>query len=500
MFVSAIKIKNYKCFDNTAVEDFNVPNGSPGSGLNVLVGENGTGKTSLLEAINYLTESRFSIENRASIHDFQDVAEPIEITYTSSAPFRCLMPKPYDPCYFEAKGISTKINSRKQKSSGKLLSSPYTVGQSYLPTTANYKRQNGSDSGKGIEAFHRSCDRASVVGDGLNIFYFDKNRSRHLTHGTYRTTFERICDDLNWRFVKAVNKDPKVRAALEAGLAGDYFALAKDVAQGGVGEKTASALAEFLDDPLYESLRVDLINYLHPFSDARLALRDEGHLEQVLVKDLGSGVEVIVALLMLRSVSAASKGETVYLIDEPEAHLHPKAQQSLVSLLLDESRNSQVFLSTHSPYMFKDALPTGPGVFTFEKTAAGISIQNANDIGRGGIPWGPTWGEISYQAYGLPTVELHNELYGYIQEATGSSKEKDLEAFLEARGTPKSKSWIRSNAGKPQAAYDVTVSTYIRNSIHHPENEFNAAYEEDELAASIDVLSRIVDDLAAGSP
>lgn len=492
MFVSSLTIKNYKCFDDHTVRDFNVPDGSPGGGLNILIGENGTGKTALLDAINFLTDSSYTIENRISIHDFGDVEEPIEVSYKADSGFLCDMPPNYRGCYFEAVGSETIIKSRERKRPNRLLSPPYSVSQGFTPSGTTYRKADGSDSGKTIEAYNRSRPPSDWKDDALNVFLFDKNRSRHLTQGTFRTTFERICDDLNWKFLKEVKKDPTKRKAIEDALGGDYFALAKDIAQGGVGDQTAKELADFLDEPRYKNLRLDLVNYLHPFETGRLAVREEADLKQILAKDLGSGIEVIIALLMLKNVASASKGKIIYLIDEPEAHLHPKAQQSLLELLIDESKEAQVFLSTHSPYMFKNSLACGPGLFTFRQTAAGVVVENANEIGASLLPWGPTWGEISFRAYDLATVEFHNELYGYAQEATKNFREKELDDYLVAQGLEQTKAWKRLDGGKPQAAYPTTLPTYVRNSIHHPENDLNASFTDDELAESIEALSAVI--------
>ena len=63
---------------------------------------------------------------------------------------------------------------------------------------------------------------------------------------------------------------------------------------------------------------------------------------------------------------------------------------------------------------------------------------------------------------------------------------------MTSKGFAASKDWIRTDGGEPKAPYPVTLSTYIRHSIHHPENTENADYTADELADSIAQLSDLI--------
>lgn len=48
MFIKKIQIENFKCFENETLDDLSVPTGERGSGLNILIGENNSGKTAIL--------------------------------------------------------------------------------------------------------------------------------------------------------------------------------------------------------------------------------------------------------------------------------------------------------------------------------------------------------------------------------------------------------------------------------------------------------------------
>ncbi|MFH4233711.1 hypothetical protein WAJ75_22175, partial [Acinetobacter baumannii] len=74
------------------------------------------------------------------------------------------------------------------------------------------------------------------------------------------------------------------------------------------------------------------------------------------------------------------------------------------------------------------------GIFIFKKEDHKNIISKANMDYL--FPWSPTWGEINYKAYNLPTVDLHNELYGYLQEKSQSYSENTFESWLNSQGCP----------------------------------------------------------------
>jgi len=484
LFLKKIVIENLKCFIHQELP-LNVPDGvNSGSGLNILIGENGNGKTTILEAINYLTLSNYASENKLCINDFFNKDKEIIIKAETNE-FKCKMPYPGN--YFECAGLEFKAKSRERKSPGRLLSPAFQISNFFKNKYATYKNSKDQDSGNEIQALYKMFSNDIIIEDEINVFLFDKNRTRQISTGTYRTTFDRICEDLNWRFSKNIND--KNKPELIRNISGEFFNNVLEIAQRGTGEKLAEELADFFSNIEYKDLKIELIDLLHPFSDAFFAVRKDDDLKQIKAKDLGSGIEMVLTLLLLKNIAGESKGAIIYLIDEPELHLHPKAQDRLVELLLEESKDKQIILSTHSPYIFKNCLNKNVGFVIFRRDEHNnIVIDNANIAGWGKFPWSPSWGEINFHAYGLATIELHNELYGFIQEATQNFSLSSMDNYLLQRGIPQNRKWIKLQNGTPEPPVTVTLPTYIRNSVHHPENTYNAVYSYQELTDSIRLM------------
>ena len=111
------------------------------------------------------------------------------------------------------------------------------------------------------------------------------------------------------------------------------------------------------------------------------------------------------------------------------------------------------------------------------------------------FPWSPSWSEISYKAYNLPTIELHNELYGYLQELNNLYTNTQVDQWLDSQGIPLNKTWTREKRGVACNPEQTTLQTFIRNHVHHPENvtmQVNK-YTESELRQSIEQMINFVE-------
>ena len=128
MFIKKVEIKNFRLFQNLIIDDLNIPDGvTEGSGLTILVGENGCGKTTILDAISFpLLEYK---SDSYSIADLNDVSQKTNIILHSNVEFDVigLMPK----SSFKAVGFSF-IGGFRARSKGDYLSSTIVSDQLYI--------------------------------------------------------------------------------------------------------------------------------------------------------------------------------------------------------------------------------------------------------------------------------------------------------------------------------------------------------------------------------
>lgn len=256
-------------------------------------------------------------------------------------------------------------------------------------------------------------------------------------------------------------------------------------------------------DRSHPMLKNNVIRFANAFlGDARFVDIDIGtHEDLILVQtgglthswqEISSGEQVAFGFAMATEFTRAANPRFA-LVEEPEAHLHPRMQQKVMEVLSSAVSDAQFFVATHSPYIIEQHLSSST-VILATRDGAEISLMN-----RAPQTWlfrPPTWSEISYYAYCLPTFEFHNQLYGWIQEKSENRSERDIETYFLRHGMELSKKWIKVKSdGSRGQPYDVTLMTYIRNFTHHPENRHNATYSQNDLSSSIRKMLEITESL-----
>lgn len=217
----------------------------------------------------------------------------------------------------------------------------------------------------------------------------------------------------------------------------------------------------------------------------------------------GTGMQRAVALgliqLYARSSALEESQDTtplLLMLDEPETWLHPNAQLRLGDALNKIGEKDQVFIVTHSPYLIRKFSADKHLLTVLTGKGNNRRVDTSTTFGLFGTGE-PTWGEINYRAFGVYSVEFHNELFGYVQRHLEAQKDdgkpagtKEIGKFLEQHGVPIDKTWVRTPSRKSS---DVTLPMFVRNSIHHPENQENDSVTEAELRQSIEYLVGVVE-------
>lgn len=116
-----------------------------------------------------------------------------------------------------------------------------------------------------------------------------------------------------------------------------------------------------------------------------------------------------------------------------------------------------------------------------------LNVQDARASGFGLLKRSPSWGEICYFAYNLPTVEFHDDLYSSVEDKLKTSpsqrlSQEDTEAWFITKGQTKEVRWPDPINGPKEE----TLMTYVRNKTHHPDNTDRPQYTPEQLKDSIE--------------
>ena len=216
----------------------------------------------------------------------------------------------------------------------------------------------------------------------------------------------------------------------------------------------------------------------------------------------GSGVRRLVLISFFRAEAERRQNEQnnsgiIYAIEEPETSQHAEHQKKLMDALLNlaQQANTQIIITTHNANIVKELDFKNIRLITNNEQGE-KEIKNVEPR----ILPDKSLNEVSYLAFGEISESYHDELYGYLQMKAAEEDnkywhEKDFDTWLQNRGCLKTKSWIKIKDGEPQNPEPRTLQTYIRNSIHHHENNLNKDFSQEELKTSIEKMIEIAQQL-----
>ena len=314
-----------------------------------LVGENGTGKTAVLEAIN-LDMSPAFVASRIDEQDFnnQDLGD-IKIVIIFDETFIAKLPDGYATQDVPCVGVELLAKRRNQATPGKALSEEFVVTHYVMPDESVSKTQDGwiskRKNGSDFKFTVRQISFPLELDNFPRCFYFDKNRENQSKIG-FNSTLQKIAQEYNWRFRKSLenNKDKFQSKWNEI-----YDMVISNVDEKKLKDTFVPVKTKFVNflGKKYEGLELSILNLEQPFSKSFFSLRNG--LNQIEHSNLGSGISMTLSYFLLETISNLAKEQLIILIDEPELHLHPQLQHKLQQHF--KNTPLQIIISTHSEAM-----------------------------------------------------------------------------------------------------------------------------------------------------
>ena len=358
MYISEITIENFRCFGAVA-NKLVLP---LRRGLTVLVGENDTGKTAVVDALRFVLGTRDQEYLRMGEQDFHRPLGGVE--RESEIHLRC-----------QFKGLTR----RDRGAFAEYLTYVSADGHSDVVLYVNYSAKNIADATR-TRRFVSVDVRSGENGDGPTM----APEARELLRATYlrplRDAERAMAAGRGSRLSQILQHTKEIREVGE-----DFDPQADSTNQDrlsvlGVGDYTGALLRS--RQGIKEAR--DRLNedYLRPLSfsgdrltaniDVKTSGDREARLRQLLEKlelevrdpttrsaisnrGLGSNNVLFMACELLL-VGTEEHGLPVLLIEEPEAHLHPQRQLRLIQFLQSQAENVrgdgreiQILVTTHSP-------------------------------------------------------------------------------------------------------------------------------------------------------
>lgn len=366
MYLSKISIKDFRMFSDAVEVSFL-------KGLNLLVGENGSGKSSVVDAIRALLGENEFLRKGIAEEDFYSVF--------------CKSQKKSSECLFIS-GVFSNLTEAQKVEYLSWLDEDFNAKlnlevQRTLNRRNNYKQKrwggNSSNSFFDVEPLNdiqcvylpalRDAERSLRTGRGSRLARFIANLSADdLKSKRENDELMPLEQDLKEFNEKAANESEITNAA-------ELINSSIMSAAGNVyGQKTQIRFNILSYERIIESLQLLFSDDLSSNSNVFRSLSENS---------LGYNNLIYIATILAEFEGLKDRYTTprILLIEELEAHLHPQLQIKLLQYLQKQATefDIQVIITTHSS-LLAASVPF-ENIITLNKTKEGISITPLNECG-----------------------------------------------------------------------------------------------------------------------
>lgn len=446
--IRKVKWNNYRSLSNLELDFTNPNNGTPYNTI-LLAGENGTGKTTILESLA-------TFLNRQSIAPFEF------IEYESDGSIFCIMPDSRDEWRIKAgfhKRCDISSNNEEMVSSG--------LGYSEEKIAQDVKdlRHYGFAYSKARSGF-RTEPVSSVTTQQLDYEKYELDEREDFTRIKQLLIDIDGQDSSNW-----------MRQCKDGGLNDQRFDDFKKLSKGYRFEK---AFNDFFENVKYKG-----IDNNDP-KEKKILFEKYGQIIPIDLLSTGEKQIVFRGTHLLRNINSIKGG--IALIDEPELSMHPIWQKRILDYYRglfknDGNQSVQMIIATHSEYVIQSALKDKDNVLVIILSDEN-GVVKARKITAPNVLPSITAAETNYLAFGVPTTDYHIELYGYLQTKTGCNRIEDCDSYI--AGQPQYLAAKHERLDSFGSHHYQTLPTYIRNAIDHPDS--GRTYTEEEFEESIKLL------------
>ena len=185
-------------------------------------------------------------------------------------------------------------------------------------------------------------------------------------------------------------------------------------------------------------------------------------------------------------------GATVF-IDEPELSMHPKWQEKILQYYQnlfkrgDGTSRVQLFVASHSEMLLEAALEDKANTLVIVLKSNQGSIE-ASEVRQPFILPTITSSEINYLAFDVCSIDYHIALYGEIQSRYSLTSIINCDRYI--KNSPQYNTLIHEKPSQFRSNHYDTLTSLIRNHIDHPDNPYS--FTKEELRLSIELMRDIL--------